>query len=78
MKIETTRYRLPIDWVCPLINDDFSGCNDEEENEIKSFLEDIDGYPVDVDYETEGFYRSNDANSLGGTCVDVIFRMNNQ
>lgn len=31
------------------------------------------GYPVDVDLETEGFYRCNDANDVAGDCADFIF-----
>lgn len=27
---------------------------------------------------TEGFYSYNDANAIGGTCVDVIFSKYNQ
>ena len=31
-----------------------------------------------VDWGTEGFYSYNDANAIGGTCVDVIFSKYNQ
>lgn len=37
-----------------------------------------DGCPVGVDWGTEGFYSYNDANAIGGTCVDVIFSKYNQ
>ena len=78
MNIEVIRYRLPIYWACPLINDDYTGLTNEECEEIKRFLEAAEGYPVDVDLETQGFYRYNDANAIGGTCVDVIFSKYNQ
>lgn len=32
-----------------------------------------EGYPVDVDLETQGFYRCNDAGTLPGECADFIF-----
>ena len=37
------------------------------------FLNIADGYPVDVDWETEGFYQYNDAGTLPGNCADFIF-----
>lgn len=41
--------------------------------EIQRFLEAAEGYPVDVDLETQGFYRCNDAGTLPGECADFIF-----
>lgn len=73
MNIEIIRYRLPVYWACPLINDDYTGLTDEECKEIKRFLEATEGYPVDVDWETQGFYRCNDAGTLPGECADFIF-----
>ena len=67
------RYRLPSYWACPLINDDYTGLTDEECEEIQRFLEAAEGYPVDVDLETQGFYRCNDAGTLPGECADFIF-----
>lgn len=32
-----------------------------------------EGYAVDVDWETQGFYRCNDAGTLPGECADFIF-----
>lgn len=66
MNIEVIRYRLPVYWACALINGDYTGLSDEEEREINNFLEQAEGYPVDVDLETEGFYRCNDANDIAG------------
>lgn len=41
------------------------------------FLEAAEGYPVDVDLETQGFYRYNDAGTLPGECADFIFHKYN-
>lgn len=73
MSIKVIRYRLPSYWACPLINDDYTGLTDEECEEIKRFLEAAEGYPVDVDWGTQGFYRCNDAGTLPGECADFIF-----
>lgn len=62
MSIKVIRYRLPSYWACPLINDDYTG-----------LLEAAEGYPVDVDWGTQGFYRCNDAGTLPGECADFIF-----
>ena len=75
--IEIIRYRLPVYWARALINDDYTGLSDEEEREINNFLEQAEGYPVDVDLETEGFYRCNDANDIAGSCADFIFHKYN-
>lgn len=73
MNIEVIRYRLPVYWACPLIDDDYAGLTDKECEEIKHFLEAAEGYPVDVDWETQGFYSYNDAGTLPGECADFIF-----
>ena len=73
MSIEVIKYRLPVYWAGALINDDYTGISDEEEQEIKDFLKQADGRPVDVDWKTEGFYYHNDANNMGGDCADFIF-----
>lgn len=52
---------------------DYTGLTDEECEEIQRFLEAAEGYPVDVDLETQGFYRCNDAGTLPGECADFIF-----
>ncbi len=71
----TITYRLPIYWASALINDDYTGLSDEEEKQIKDFLETAEGRPVSVDFETEGFYRHNDAGTLPGNCAEFIFLM---
>lgn len=50
---------------------------DEEEREINNFLKQAEGSPVDVDWETQGFYRCNDAGTLPGECADFIFHKYN-
>ena len=78
MNIEIIRYRLPIYWIGALINGDYTGISNEEAQEIDDFVKHADGYPVNVDWGTEGFYSYNDANAIGGICVDVIFSKYNQ
>lgn len=40
---------------------------------VQDMLEVAEGYPVDVDWGTQGFYRCNDAGTLPGECADFIF-----
>lgn len=77
MNIEVIRYRLPVYWACALINGDYTGLSDEEEREINNFLEQAEGYPVDVDLETEGFYRwdQKDAMCLQQPLLDLDLGM---
>lgn len=70
---EITEYLLPSYWACALINDDYSGLTDDEIKEIGNFLKDANGHPVDVKWETEGFYHYNDAGTLPGDCVTYVF-----
>lgn len=67
------RYTLPSYWAGALINGDKTGLSDDEIREITSFLETAEGYPVDVDWGTEGYYLCNDANNVPADCVDFIF-----
>lgn len=66
-------YLLPVYWACALINDDYSALTEEEEKQIEDFLETAEGRPVSADFETEGFYRHNDAGTLPGNCIEFIF-----
>lgn len=66
-------YLLPVYWACALVNDDYTGLSDEEEKQIKDFLKTTEGHPVSVDFETEGFYRHNDAGTLSGNCAEYTF-----
>lgn len=76
MSVEVIRYRLPVYWACALINDDYTGLEDKECEKIKRFLEIAEGYPVDVDWETQGFYHCNDAGTLPGECADFRYGYN--
>lgn len=78
MNIEIIRYRLPIYWIGALINGDYTGISNEEAQEVDDFVKHADGCTVGVDWGTEGFYSYNDANAIGGICVDVIFSKYNQ
>lgn len=79
MNIEVIRYRLPVYWAHALINDDYTGLLDNEEQEIRNFLKRVKADPVSVDWKTEGFYWYNNANNTPGECVDFIFhRCNNR
>lgn len=73
MNIEVIRYRLPVYWARALINDDYTGLLDNEEQEIRNFLKRVKADPVSVDWKTEGFYWCNNANNTPGECVDFIF-----
>jgi molybdopterin-guanine dinucleotide biosynthesis protein A len=78
MNIEVIRYRLPVYWAHALINDDYTGLLDNEEQEIRNFLKRVKADPVSVDWKTEGFYWYNNVNNTPGECVDFIFhRCNN-
>lgn len=68
-------YLLPVYWACALINNDYTGLSEEEERQIKDFLQTSEGRPVSVDFETEGFYRHNDAGALPGNCTEFIFQI---
>lgn len=73
MNIEVIRYRLPVYWACALIDDDYTGLSDNEEQEIRNFLKRVKADPVSVDWKTEGFYQYNNANNTPEECVDFIF-----
>lgn len=78
MNIEVIRYRLPVYWAHALINDNYTGLLDNEEQEIRNFLKRVKADPVSVDWKTEGFYWYNNANNTPGDGVDFIFhRCNN-
>ena len=66
-------YLLPVYWACALINDDHTGLTEEDEKEINNFLGTAQGRPVSVDFETESFYRHNDAGTLPGNCAEFTF-----
>lgn len=45
MNIEVIRYRLPVYWARALINDDYTGLLDNEEQEIRNFLKRVKQIP---------------------------------
>ena len=72
---ELETYTLPDFWACPIFNDDWSATTDEEDKEIKAFLEARakDGY-YPTECSEESFFKwSNDATSLGGNCLEYTF-----
>lgn len=73
MGIEVKKYRLPEHWIGALFNDDYTGLSDEEEQEIRNFIERKGGWAVDVDLENKVFCPYNDANSIPDVCMDFIF-----
>ena len=48
---------LPSHWACPLVNGDYSGCIDEDEKEIMSWLDAHPEYGDCVDVEDYGLGR---------------------
>lgn len=66
-------YLLPTYWACALINGDYTGLTEEEIKTIEGFLKTVEGSPVSIDFETEGFFRHNDAGTLPGNCVEYTF-----
>ena len=48
---------LPSHWACPLINDDYTGCSDEDEKEITNWLDAHPEYGGCVDVEDYGLGR---------------------
>ena len=56
---------LPSHWACPLINGDYTGCSDEDEKEITSWLDAHPEYGGCVDVEDYGLGR------FGGLICDL-------
>lgn len=66
-------YTLPAYWAAPLINDDFSGLEDDEIAEIEKFLHKNKlGHCLDVS-DVDKFAPRNDANNLGGSVAKFTF-----
>ena len=72
--MEQNTYRIPAHYVCALVNDDWSGLSDEDEKELKEWLETTEpGSATCPDGETF-FAHGNDINrNIGADCYDVIF-----
>lgn len=70
-----TEYLLPAYWASALINDDWTGTSDEEEHEIKHWLDwEQPGYCCSVSDEEASFHWKNDATDLGGDCLTFTFQ----
>ena len=71
-KIETATVLLPAYWASALINDDFSGVSDEEEDAIRQFLADYsDWYVADCNEGVE-FTPWHDAKKYGVLAGDCL------
>jgi hypothetical protein len=71
--MEQYTYRIPAHYICALVNDDWSGLSEEDEKELREWIEkEQPGYctaPNDEPF----FCHTNDINQLGDNCYDVIF-----
>ena len=69
----TETFTLPVYWASYLVNDDASGLEDNEQDEIDAWLDaNAPGVCVDVS-EDYGFCHTNDANNIGGDCAVYTF-----
>ena len=59
-----------------MTSDEVLDMSDDDLLDMDYFLHEFDD--DDDDWGTEGFYSYNDANAIGGICVDVIFSKYNQ
>ena len=67
--IETIEYTLPAYWATYLINGDFSGLEDGEQETIDAYIR-AEGNPHFTDCGEQYFAHSNDATTLGGDVCD--------
>lgn len=66
-------YWLPTYWAAHIFNDDYSGLSDDEENQIREFLENIEGHLVSADFEQEEFTPFPDAGQKACDCIPFTF-----
>lgn len=72
--MEQITYRLPAEYVCALVNDDYSGLSDEDEKELNEWIERVkpghccapDGEPFLANGHAINRYQMAD-------CYDVVF-----
>lgn len=73
----TETYTLPEYWACALINNDFSGLDESDAQEIENFIKDnqIDGCSFYcLGCSDEPYFKwSNDATNLGGNVLEYTF-----
>lgn len=77
MKFE--HYTLPAHLASALLNNDYSGLSDDDENELDDWVTcQADNYPLfyctGCSEEAE-FKTSNDMNNLGADCLDYCFQV---
>ena len=68
-------YQIPTFAVAAIVNDDYSGINDDDEKTIKEFLNNFDGgFIADWNISTPYFSLQNDIFGFsGGDVVDIKF-----
>lgn len=72
--MQTNTYRLPAAYACALINDDYSGLNDEDEKELNEWLDRIQpGYATMPDGEPFLAHGHDINRNQGADCLDFIF-----
>ncbi len=73
IKSTITEFNLPEYWVFPLMHGDYSGLTNEETKEVNDFLKKVSPLcPVNCS-EDNFFLHRNDANSMGGNCLEFVF-----
>lgn len=67
-------YVIPSHWICALVNDDFTGVDDNEEEIIRQFVLDLgERYLFTVpEYEDSYFTRCHDARDYGVLACDCM------
>ena len=73
-QIETETYILPAYWASALINNDWSGMDDQEEQELNNWLEQVKPGSC-VGCSDYGYFSyRNDAGMLAGDVLEFYFR----
>lgn len=74
MQFDEITYILPMYWASYIVNADYSGLEDNEQEEIDQFLarEGLGAASVQVS-EDYFFKHTNDANNLGNDCCEYTF-----
>lgn len=67
-------YVIPSHWICPLVNDDFTGVDDNEEEIIRQFLLDLgERYLFTVPEDEDSYFtRCHDARDYGVLACDCM------
>jgi hypothetical protein len=76
-KPKTTTYILPGFWACPLINDDWSGLEEDEYFALTNWLlKNQPGYCVGCSDDEENFIKYHDASAFVMACNCIEFTFN--